>query len=1853
MTTGNQKYHSSIISHRLPEFIQTNNPTMVAFVQAYYEWLEQQSKEGYVRTPMALNNSNDVDQTLDQFVEMFKNEYLLNFPESFAITDDGNTVNVRQLIKNIKEFYRNKGTEKTYEFLFRILYDAAVEFYYPARDILRLSDGKWIEKKSIRCSNESGNKIFDARGKVVFQRSTDGSIIASGRVIDVFSYQLGTREVCEIFLTNVNGQFRANGSFASNYGGIEFTDNDGKLQREPKVYSVLSDLKVTNGGSDYRKGERIFFQPSIRPYLQNLLKYSQEFDNKSFWLFPPEGRYKSLLPTSKTAAPDGSYTAYRFVPTTTSSGSGGSNYFTSKNEIRFENGKYYTISAYVKPDDYGTGYLRLSNSNRSSYIQVVFNTFPDSTNTSNGVDNSTNADSSWQRVENRKLISVGNGWYRVSFTAQYIGTTITNGKVDVFLGRGAYNNSLLQTATTDYGIFVWGLQVNESSSFDLTHPTTYAKTEAFAPLELMPTNDTGEGAVGTIIEVDSNGSVIKTRIDNFGVGYEATPTYTIDTKFGSGASVEPTIGTICKYSGYYSGNDGRLSTNKVMQDNHFYQNFSYVLLSEIVIDRYKEILRTLIHPAGMGMFGKVVVNRCSSTNPITDTTIKKTDTEVLGNYSPYTLYTNIDIGELLYNGRPTPYYPSLHDTLILGASGNPPDLQLFSLGQNYLNYSSDLPNWKETGASPSINPSNYTLSLDGTLSPDGSEQAYLVKRIYDPQIGPANGQSLINRTISWNSSSSTATFSIYFKLGPLQSADSDLPPTQLTYGYIVQVNKKTFPATTLVKAKFQFVPTEELIVEPTPYGSATVESLPDYWYRMKITINTPEIQRVLLPNGTYQNKRLEFLVDNPIETSFPTYGERGIYLWGSQIEEGTVARTLLNTKETPVIHRSYAVGFNPKDISGLKLWLDGKSLTAVGATVGSWRDSSGNGYTASAYRNVSLPSVSVMGGLHLTGSVGTFGSVLTTPNFDIGERTLFAAFTPYPVSDGAKDFFTSQKNSMIVGVVRGQSNNGTTGAATGHHFQSQSICVDYERAFVEGNQSTDPKLLFNYGVGNYGGATALAVTNRALTASFVASESEVSAGRFSPLFSKSSQIEYALNDLSFDTTNNPNTLIVSSVIDDGGGSLTASYYSSNNDINRKYDRKSNDDFSEDARYYRYQKIATHRISYSEIGNSTYKFQFDLSGNELPPYYWKAVLTKNEFDLDDNATYADIPKEFVVAEWTWAGFADNATSPTESRTYETIVKNLQAEDYISLWVSPCDISGAKPLNSTLNTANPYTITLSNFVITKVYSQGKNFAVVNGNEIGTAVSSLKGMTSGQRLTIGLGQNYFNGVLHEVLLYDRALNKRERETVEAYLHYRWKNDIIRADKHSWNLPILSLTAGIYPALNTEGGVTATSTLQSSLGYPFFEIAHHPNTFLVNYEDPYPARIFNSIKSDFLGSVGDGKAGYWPEWVISDSDIQNYFTYSTDPTKWGSGQNYSVLPRQQIAPNGTNTGALLTKLNNNPSTLLRKVVWQSVEPKAVYSVYIKKPSTNGRRYANFVFRNNSTGTNLSSVTFDFTNEVFVNQNGNSLGVQVSNSFGKAQYINGLYGWIRIVISVTNGISKDDELWLYYGDSENTEGLGLWQTGESLYVWGIQLEEGDFASELTETSDSPIRDRSANRKNWATGLSSAGTTGSKIAMLKYNESSEFRKITAQAFLDRKLGRQFDCRNEVIVEPPSPMIELQYCPSFGAQSPSNPIYTNGTIVFNYSVLNDSSMEYWITNQLEVEISDGRKLYRTRPESQTWNGKFSISGFTSRGTGTETYTVTFRLKDYYGNTVPNSEASLFFYHRYADLPSPFDTLTSCT
>jgi hypothetical protein len=1411
MTTGNDKNQSPIIAHRLPEFVQTDHPTMVAFIQAYYEWLDQQADQGYVRTPAALDGLADVDKTIEEFVGAFKKEYLTGFPEEFAVNADGNTVDARQLIKNIKEFYRNKGTEKTYEFLFRVLYDTAVEFYYPSRDILRLSDGKWIQKYSIRCSNDIGSKIFEARGKTVVQRTTDGSVIASGRVIDVSTYQIGSRRVAEMFISNINGRFQSNTDASTNFGGIEFTDNSGVLQQETRVYPILSTVSISSQGLNYRKGDRIFFQPSITPYKQNLLRSSNAIANTSYWINQAATVFTST--PNSTIAPDGSSTATTLKAVGTNNIGNAFTYQYFTNQITFNgSSKTITASAYIKAVNANNNQMALwfytidsSNIARMSY--VLFRTKVGTTPAINyaSIPNyvfDVNIPSSITHSGHLSTVTdVGNGWVRVTATI-----TINNALAgtDIALGLFPYGPQ------NDGSIYVWGAQVNEGSS-----ATPYLKTEGTAPLSVAATNDTGQGAVATIIDVDSNGGILKTRIDNFGIGYEISPLTTFDSAFGSGGAVTTTVGSICTYPGYYSNNDGRLSTNKVMQDNHYYQNFSYVLLTEVVIDRYKDILRRLIHPSGMGMFGKVSIKRCAAESFETDTVAKKTDLDIIGNYSPYMLSTYRDMGSLFFNGgRSLPYIPSVDDATITGAAGNPTGL------------------------------------------------------------------------------------------------------TGLTSAH-------------------------------------------------------------------------------------------------------------------------YQIAFTPNSISGLKIWLDGKTLTAAaGATVGAWADSSGNGFTASSSLQNRFPTVSAMGGLLLTGSSGTFGSILTTPSLTgLNDRSLFIAFTPFPLVD--TDTTTSQRNALVAGMMRGQGAGATT-SATGQHYQENSICVDYSRTIVDGSLSS-PRIAAYYGLGNHAGLNSLYLTDSQGSTDYTTTNYTAPVANRLALMSNNSAVVYStLSDtLSSITASNTNTTIASSILAESDPSLTAAAYSFATEKTQA-DKKSNNDQTSGARYYRYQKMA----EFVATEDGSYNFSMSMK-TDIPSVIWRAILCQNDLVVESTTiSQVDVPNQ--IAEWGAGsmsnGYTTDLWSGTQYQKHTVSAKNIKKGDVIRVWMTPSFNSGSKPLNSSFIANTTKALYLKDFVVNKIYSKGKNFLTVNGTEVGTAIGNLNGLTSNQRLTIGLGQNYFNGVVHEVLVYNRALTKQERETVEAYLYKRWTGDIIPAANHSWRLPIDSVSSGIHPALPSEGGYTASAQINTISGYPFFRINEHPNVALATAETPYAARILGSQYGDFLGG-GTGSAGYWAEWA------------------------------------GGST--------------------------------------------------------------------------------------------------------------------------------------------------------------------ANRQNWAASLTAAG---SRHALLNYSTSSEFRKITAEAFFDQKVGLQFDCKNELIIEPLTPVVNLRYCSTFKTDT----VFSNGTIIFNYDIDNAENLEYWVTDLMEIEVSDGRKLYRYRPEAAKWNGKINISGFTSEGIGPKVYTVTFRLLNYYGKIIPNSTSSVEFSHQYA---SPFPNADS--
>lgn len=131
---------SNNILSNIPQHIVANYPLFVDFLQSYFEFMDQTGNPSDI-----IGNFNqymDIDSTIDDFLEYFKNNLLKDIPKSVMCDE-------RLLLKHIKELYTSKGSEASYKFLFRALYNKEISFNIPNDSVLRPSDGKWKQDYSI------------------------------------------------------------------------------------------------------------------------------------------------------------------------------------------------------------------------------------------------------------------------------------------------------------------------------------------------------------------------------------------------------------------------------------------------------------------------------------------------------------------------------------------------------------------------------------------------------------------------------------------------------------------------------------------------------------------------------------------------------------------------------------------------------------------------------------------------------------------------------------------------------------------------------------------------------------------------------------------------------------------------------------------------------------------------------------------------------------------------------------------------------------------------------------------------------------------------------------------------------------------------------------------------------------------------------------------------------------------------------------------------------------------------------------------------------------------------------------------------------------------------------------------------------------------------------------------------------------------------------------------------------------------------------------------------------------------------------------------------------------------------
>lgn len=200
---------SQNVERQFPALYREEGETFIAFVKAYYEWLEQNDQAlGKSRN---LFETDDIDRTGQEFLSHFREKYLVGLPASLQ-----NNIDPRFIQKHIIDLYRAKGSVEGVKLLFRLLYNEEVDVYIPSRDILKASDGIWIQPKYIEVSNNPLNFLYEAKA------ITGASSGATAFVDNYKRIYIDNKIVHALFLTNISGEFSVSEQLACE--GISLQD---------------------------------------------------------------------------------------------------------------------------------------------------------------------------------------------------------------------------------------------------------------------------------------------------------------------------------------------------------------------------------------------------------------------------------------------------------------------------------------------------------------------------------------------------------------------------------------------------------------------------------------------------------------------------------------------------------------------------------------------------------------------------------------------------------------------------------------------------------------------------------------------------------------------------------------------------------------------------------------------------------------------------------------------------------------------------------------------------------------------------------------------------------------------------------------------------------------------------------------------------------------------------------------------------------------------------------------------------------------------------------------------------------------------------------------------------------------------------------------------------------------------------------------------------------------------------------------------------------------------------------------------------------------------------------------------
>jgi hypothetical protein len=143
---------SLLVNRQVPEFVRDEYPTFVAFLEAYYQFLEGTANTGttannLVTTAKSLRNIRDVDLSLEEFQTNFYNTYASLIPLDVQ-------ADKALLFKHLVPLYKAKGSDASFKLLFQLIFGVDIDVILPQNNVLKSSSSKWQIDNKLRINQD-------------------------------------------------------------------------------------------------------------------------------------------------------------------------------------------------------------------------------------------------------------------------------------------------------------------------------------------------------------------------------------------------------------------------------------------------------------------------------------------------------------------------------------------------------------------------------------------------------------------------------------------------------------------------------------------------------------------------------------------------------------------------------------------------------------------------------------------------------------------------------------------------------------------------------------------------------------------------------------------------------------------------------------------------------------------------------------------------------------------------------------------------------------------------------------------------------------------------------------------------------------------------------------------------------------------------------------------------------------------------------------------------------------------------------------------------------------------------------------------------------------------------------------------------------------------------------------------------------------------------------------------------------------------------------------------------------------------------------------------------------------------